>query len=183
MNTVILNGSPRKKGDTMALVEAFCSGLQGQVRIIDAYGAKAAPCIDCRGCFRAPGCVIKDGMQEVYRAVEEADVVALASPLYFSTLTGSLLALCSRFQALYAGRSQGFFEAPLRNARGVLLLTGGGSTKDPACAVRTARIILREVGAPLEKTVYSLHTDQVAAKDDKTALEQCVCCARELTRP
>lgn len=178
MKTVILNGSPRPHGDTMALIEAFGGQLQGHVQVIDAYRTPVSPCIDCRGCFRRAGCVIQDGMQAVYRAVAEADVVALASPLYYSTLTGSLLALCSRFQALYAGRRQGLLPPRGPAAQGVLLLTGGGSTKDPACAVQTARIILREVGAPLAHTVMSLHTDEKAAEDDGEALERARAAAR-----
>lgn len=180
MKTVILNGSPRPTGDTMALVDAFCREIRGQVRIIHTHQTNVSPCIDCRGCFRKPGCVIKDEMQGIYQAVEDADVVVLASPLHFSTLTGSLLALCSRFQALYAGRRQGFLPPREKSAQGVLLLAGGGSTKDPACAARTARIILREVGAPLAHSVMSLHTDATPAREDGEAIRQAAAAARTI---
>ena len=108
MYTLIFNGSPRRAGDTSALIQAFCREIQGQVEQIDAYRSTLSPCVDCRRCAGGGGCVINDGMQEIYEKVEKAQVLALASPLYFSTLTGPLLALCSRFQALYmARRNQG----------------------------------------------------------------------------
>ena len=63
MRTLILNGSPRKNGDTAALVEAFCQELEGEVRMLTPDDG-ILPCSDCRRCKVLPGCSIQDKMQE-----------------------------------------------------------------------------------------------------------------------
>lgn len=173
MRVLVLNGSPRAAGDTAALVEAFCRGLGDacQVEQVFAYRAKVAPCVDCRSCFQQPGCVIQDAMGEIYQKIAAAQVVVLASPLYFSTLTGSLLGLCSRIQALYAGRVRGFF-AQGEPKLGVALLAGGGSTKNPECALKTCRIILREMGAQPGESLCYLATDEAHAWENLDILRQ-----------
>ena len=79
--TLIFNGSPRRAGDTSALIQVFCREIRGQVEQIDAYRSTLSPCVDCRRCAGGGGCVINDGMQEIYEKVEKAQVLVLASPL------------------------------------------------------------------------------------------------------
>ncbi len=177
MKTLILNGSPRPQGDTAALIQAFREGLKGEIWQIDAYRMNVSPCVDCRACMRGGGCRIQDDMEQIYQAAAEADVLAIASPLYFSTLTGPLLSLCSRFQALYAARRRGIV-LPGPEKAGVALLVGGGSTKDPSCALHTAAIILRELGAQVWGQAVSLRADKLPAAQDQAALAE----AREMAR-
>lgn len=37
MKTLILNGSPREQGNTVALIEKIIQNLQGEHRIVNAY--------------------------------------------------------------------------------------------------------------------------------------------------
>ena len=48
MKTLIFNGSPRKKGNTAALIEALSERLGGEIKIVRAYDGEIRPCIDCR---------------------------------------------------------------------------------------------------------------------------------------
>ena len=68
MRTLIFDGSPHRNGDTAAMIEAFCTELGGDVERVRAYElqGKIAACVDCRACWKKPGCAIKDGMQEIY---------------------------------------------------------------------------------------------------------------------
>lgn len=50
MKTLILNGSPRKNGDTAQLLELAKAQLQGTYHVVAAYTADIHPCIDCRHC-------------------------------------------------------------------------------------------------------------------------------------
>ena len=70
MKTLILNGSPRKDGDTVFLINKLLSRLQGEYKIIDCYTADIAPCIDCRCCREKLSCPIRDEMQEIYAYLE-----------------------------------------------------------------------------------------------------------------
>ncbi|MBE5787633.1 MAG: flavodoxin family protein [Clostridiales bacterium] len=171
MRTLIFDGSPRRKGDTAALIAAFAENLSGEYTVIRAYECRhISPCIDCRGCWKHPGCVIRDGMQEVYGLIAESDCIVIASPIYYSGLTGPLLSLLSRLQAVYcAKRFQGvsLIEKP---KTGVILLAGGGNG-GPDPAVQTAKMLLAAMNAQgILPPIMSLNTDQIPAKGDASAL-------------
>lgn len=93
MKTLILNGSPRKNGDTAQLLELAKAQLQGTYHVVSAYTADIHPCIDCRHCQKQFGCIFADEMETVYTYLKDCDRILLASPIYFSELTGSLLAV------------------------------------------------------------------------------------------
>ena len=111
MKTLILNGSPRRLGDTAFLLSVFEDAMAEKCQRVDAYYLDFSPCIDCRGCWKTPGCVIQDGMSEVYRMIEESDNILIASPIYFGQLTGPLISLGSRLQAYYC--AEAFQNRPL----------------------------------------------------------------------
>ena len=89
--TLIFNGSPRRNGDTVSLLRVLTEELTGEYRVVDCYRADISPCIDCRSCRKEKHCVLQDGMQEIYGYIEECDSIVIASPIYYSELTGKLL--------------------------------------------------------------------------------------------
>ena len=103
MKTLILNGSPRPDGDVSALIAALRGSLSGEVMELAPEGISG--CTDCRCCWRQAGCAIEDGMQAVYPFYEACDNLVLASPVWFSTLSGPLLNLAGRLaQPYFAAR-------------------------------------------------------------------------------
>ena len=179
MKTLILNGSPHQNGDTAALLAELKKELGGEFVEIDAYRAKIAPCVDCRACWKKPGCVIKDEMDQVYRAMDDCDAVVVASPIYFSMLTGPLLSLASRLQAIYtAGR---FLKVNLRGRKkaGGVLMAGGGDGSFHK-ALEMAECMLRFMGAASEGYAAALHTDACPAAQDEEALEAVRALARKI---
>lgn len=169
MKTLIINGSPRRNGDTAALVGALRDALSGEVMELSAFYGEISPCIDCRWCNEHLGCVIRDGMDTVY--ADDYDVVAVASPVYMSNLTGPLMNVASRLQPYYAARR--FLNQPieLRKKTGVLLLAGGGDG-NPDDAIRLSKQIFRLLHADFsdKNSVLSMNTDEVPAAQDKLAL-------------
>lgn len=126
MKTLILNGSPRINGDTKSLLKIFCDKMKGEYIIVDAYRDNISPCVDCRYCWKNRGCAIDDAMQEIYDYIQECDNILIASPIYFSELTGKLLDVGSRLQTYFCGR---FFrkEEPIeKSKKGAVILVGGG---------------------------------------------------------
>lgn len=101
MKTLIFNGSPKKNGDTEVLVNELAKKLIGEVKIISCFN-NISPCVDCRFCWSNTGCSINDEMQEVYSYLDDCDNVVLASPIWFSSLSGPLLNLTSRMQTKFA---------------------------------------------------------------------------------
>lgn len=173
MLTLILNGSPHLHGDTASLVSALKESLTGEVAEINAYRARISPCVDCRCCRRQAACPIEDDMQEVYSLIERADNVVIASPVYFSELTGKLLDMASRLQLYYSCRHFAGITIPIkRPKRGAILLAGGGDGA-PDTALTTARRLLRCMGADGGEPMcaLSLRTDSLPASMDAQALE------------
>lgn len=185
MLTLILNGSPRAQGDTAHLIAALREELAGEVEEISAYRARISPCVDCRWCWSHGSCALRDDMQRVYDLLARADNVVIASPVYFSELTGRTLDIASRLQVYYAGKRFAGIAPPLRRPkRGAVLLTGGGDGS-PARALESARMLLRHMGvanADAAPCAASLHTDDVPAREDAAALAAARDIGRMLSR-
>lgn len=102
---VILNGSPRPRGNTAALIEAFTKGAEqagnGVVRF-DVCKMNIHPCLGCCGGGKNPEspCVQKDDMDAIYPHYKDADLVVLASPMYYWSLSGQLKCAFDRLFAV-----------------------------------------------------------------------------------
>lgn len=105
---VILNGSPRRNGNTSVLVKAFTEGATGAGNEVTEFFLGGMEIHGCKGCFgghssRACPCVQKDDMDKIYPAVREAEVVVLASPLYYWNMSGQIRTAIDRLFALEEG--------------------------------------------------------------------------------
>lgn len=105
---VILNGSPRRNGNTSALVKAFTEGAMGAGNEVTEFFLGGMEIHGCKGCFgghssQACPCVQKDDMDKIYPAVREAEVVVLASPLYYWNMSGQIRIAIDRLFALEEG--------------------------------------------------------------------------------
>lgn len=181
MKTLILNGSPRKDGDTVSLIKQMQNYLNGEVNILNSYYDKINPCIDCRFCLTNDGCIHHDVLQDIINDLDSYDNIIIASPLYFSELTGSLLNICSRFQQLFVAKYFRGVKTITTPKKGVLILTGGGNG-GAKTAEKTAKILLKELNAEYIGTVLSHNTDKLCAKDDKVALDKAKEIALELNK-
>lgn len=173
MQTLIFNGSPREDGDTVFLINELKSRLTGAVTVVNTHRSSIAPCCDCRYCWKHPSCRIDDEMQAVYEQIKACDNIVIASPVYFSELTGMLLAVMSRLQAFYAAKRFLGVTPVTKKKRGALLLCGGGDGA-PERAVATAKTLLRLMNAELTSTVCSLNTDVTPSRADEDTLGQIV---------
>ena len=107
-NIVILNGSPRKNGNTSALVKAFTQGAESAGHTVTEFFLGGMDIHGCKGCFgghssRECPCVQQDDMNKIYPAVKDSDVVVLASPLYYWTMSGQIRTALDRLFALEEG--------------------------------------------------------------------------------
>lgn len=105
---VILNGSPHKMGNTSALVQAFTEGAESVGHTVTEFFLDKMDIHGCKGCFGGHSskecpCVQRDDMAQIYPVVKDADVVVLASPLYYWTMSGQLRTALDRLFALEEG--------------------------------------------------------------------------------
>lgn len=181
MKTLILNGSPRKSGDTAAILNELKANLKGEVIEYSSYYDEISPCTDCRYCWANSGCSINDDMQDIYSITDDADNIVLASPLYFAELTGSLLGLVSRYQTYYARDFIRREQVMQKKKNGILILTGGGSGGENH-AEKTAMMIFKTINAEFVGKIHSLNTDILPSAKDENAMEEALKIARMLNR-
>ena len=62
------------------------------------------PCQECGGCYKTGVCVFHDDMRHVYKSIERADSVIIASPVFFGTVTAQLKAMIDRFNCLWIAK-------------------------------------------------------------------------------
>lgn len=102
---IVLNGSPRKNGNTSALVKAFTKGAESVGNNVMEFFLDSMNIHGCKGCFgggkspKSP-CVQKDDMEKIYPVYQEADIVVLATPLYYWTMSGQLKCAFDRLFAV-----------------------------------------------------------------------------------
>ncbi len=99
-NILILAGSPRKNGNTDRLVASFADGARknNMVEIVSVSDYKVNPCIGCNSCFTRDGneCFQNDDMNLIYDKLKAANMVVIASPVYFYGLSAELKAIIDR---------------------------------------------------------------------------------------
>lgn len=97
---LILSGSPRKGGNSDLLCDEFMKGAQesgNNVEKIFLRDKKIAPCNACYYCTESGGkCAIKDDMAEILDKMQAADVIVMASPVYFYSIDAQMKAVIDR---------------------------------------------------------------------------------------
>lgn len=121
MKILVLNGSPRPNGATKEMVNAFVEGAESvghKVDVIDVCKKKIAGCLACEYCHTKGNghCIQQDDMQEVYPLLEEAEMIVLASPIYYHNFTGQLQCAINRFYAL---------DKPKKLKKAALIMSSG----------------------------------------------------------
>lgn len=124
MKILVLNGSPRPHGNTAAMVAAFAKGAQEnghQVDVVNVCQKKIAGCLACEYCHKKDSgherqCVQQDDMQEVYPLLDEAEMIVLASPVYYHSFSGQLQCAINRIYAL---------DKPKHLKKATLILSSG----------------------------------------------------------
>ena len=102
MKILVLNGSPKKKSDTMRLTRAFLEGMdkdkKHEVRIVDVIDMNIAPCRGCFLCWQKKDChcVIDDDQNTILDLYKEADIIIWSFPLYSYAMPSHLKAVLDR---------------------------------------------------------------------------------------
>lgn len=128
---MVLNGSPRPKGNTAALVREFTAGAEQAGNTVTTFLLDTMNINGCKGCFaggKDPDhpCVQRDDMERIYPVYRDCDVVVLASPLYYWTISGQLRVAFDRLVALAEFTAN--FQNPSKDC--VLLMAAAGDGYD-----------------------------------------------------
>jgi len=163
-------GSPRRRGNSDRLLDAFAQGVTSAggdaIRLV-AADAGISPCRGCHRCSTDGRCVVRDGMDDVYRLLDGADAIAVATPVFFATVPTTLKLMLDRCQPYWARRYVLGEPPPARKRPGAALVVGGGG--DPfgtACAVTPIRSVFGVLG------VTSDHVLEVVGPDAPKDIER-----------
>ena len=99
MKVLLLNGSPRKNGNTaMALAEMETIFTQEGVEweTIPVGSMNIRGCAACGGCYQTGKCVFDDGVNEIAQKLADCDGLVVASPVYYASANGTLISALDR---------------------------------------------------------------------------------------
>lgn len=169
MNILVLNGSPHgDRGDSAALTRMVTGRLPGETVSLFLYGMSLSPCLGCGGCRSTQSCVLDadDDMGTVVEKLRWSDVVLLASPLHFTSLSGPLVCCIGRLQRFWNSGGPGG-----KPRRGGLVATGGALYREmfePARRVAAAAFVT--LGVEWRGMATAGDTDRVPVAENPDAL-------------
>jgi len=136
---VAIYGSPRIGGNTAILMDHFLKGIMENARysedtvMIDSLHVKdknISPCRECGNCLKTGECIISDDMQEIYELLIEADFIAVASPVFFTTVSAYLKAVIDRCQRFWVLKYKHNKKIIKKTRGGIFISTSGSGLAD-----------------------------------------------------
>lgn len=99
MKVLAICASPRKGGNSDVLCDQFLKGASekgNEVEKINLSGMNISPCVACYGCTKSHQCVKKDDMAQIQQELIDADVIVLATPVYFYSMDAQMKIMIDR---------------------------------------------------------------------------------------
>lgn len=129
MKIIAVLGSPHKKGNTAVLLEHYLKGVSKSHKKVDLdmvflNKLKIKTCQACNACKKGKNkkCKIKDDMTPLYNKIAVADVIILASPIYWWNISAQMKTFIDRLYAI------DFSAGVLKGKKLVFLTTFGAKT-------------------------------------------------------
>jgi len=105
MRVIGINGSPRKKGNTQALLKvAMESSKIDDVKLIHLVDYEILPCNGCGTCWKTKKCPFDDDLEEVISELVSSDAIIIGSPAYYGTVSAQMKAFIDRSGELLGAR-------------------------------------------------------------------------------
>jgi multimeric flavodoxin WrbA len=157
-------GSPRRHGNSEQLLDALVEGVAaagGEPVKLVVRDAGIGACMGCQGCLEAGVCVRSDGMGDVYRELESADAIAVATPVYFATVPAVLKALLDRCQPYWVRRYVlGEPRPPRRRPGAILIVGGGGDPFGAGCAITPIQSVFGVLSVADDRIIEVIGPDE-----------------------
>ena len=185
MNILGLAASPRKGGNTDILLKSFLEGAAQdgiETEIIHLVDLDISPCMGCETCFEDGQCMIEDDASRVYDKLLLSDMLVLATPVYFYSVSSHAKLLIDRCQCLWARRYKLELRTGSDNGVGVMLSTGGsGGPKMFEGIKLTAKYFFDSLGKKMAGSLTYSNIDRKGSiLEHPNALEEAASLGREL---
>lgn len=130
-SALVLMASPRSNGFTAKLLKNLTDALGNDIlyTVVSISKTDIAPCIDCRACFDGPCPFNDDGFGKLMEQVDKADLLIVATPVYFNHVPAKFKAIFDRLQQLYVKKI--ILKTPVFTQRKAGILISVAGSTDP----------------------------------------------------
>ena len=180
---LVVQGSPRKKGNSIALAEQIAKGAESVGAVAERiylHDKNISPCQACYACQRpdSSGCAIDDEMQPIYKKLIDTDCWIIASPVYWFTMSAQTKLFMDRCFALQAYKKDAF--AGKRIA--IAMSYGDTDAFNSGCvnALRTFQDAFKYAGANLVGMVYGSAEKPGEIKSNQSLMDQAEALGKKL---
>ena len=139
-NVLVISSSPRADGNSDLLCHEFSRGAReagAQVEEVALHDLEIQPCKACYGCWTSQRCALRDDMAALLEKVASADVLCVATPVYFGLPCGQLKVMIDRLLPRWQG---------LSGKDVYLVVTGHDGRRGLEHAVDDLRLVFENLG-------------------------------------
>ena len=176
MKVLVINGSPRAKGNSDLLCDEFIRGVKesgNQVEKVSLREKEVHPCKACYACFKTGSCVQKDDMADILKKAEEADVLVLASPTYFLTMSGQMKVFIDRLLPKWQG---------LGSKQAYVIVTGHDGKQGLKRNAEDLTMTLENLGDHVKQVIWGEHVWQKGEVLGTKAMEEAYRAGQHINR-
>jgi len=149
MKVLGINGSPRIGGNTDILLDKALEGARSkgaETKKIILNTLKFSPCQECSKLRDDGTCIVEDDMRIVYREIEKADAVIVASPIFFGSLSAQTKMMIDRFQCLWRAKYILKMKTPGKKKAGAFISVEASTRED---FFENAKTIVKNLFVPI----------------------------------
>lgn len=165
--------SPRKDGNSEVLVrEVLIAAGDDAAKVLRPNEMKIRGCQACYVCKEKGSCVLKDDMQELYREIEEADIVVFGTPVYMYGVASQFKVVLDRLFA-FLGPAPDFKSSLPKGKKAVLVVSQGyEDAQEYGAHIAQMKEILGVVGFDEVKTLVGSGLNELGEAAERPSLVQ-----------
>ncbi len=165
--------------NTDTLLNKVIEGMKEQdieVEKIELANMHIHSCTACGACEKTGFCIIKDDMNNLYKKFDQSDVVIVASPIYFNSISSITKIMVDRCQMFWS--SKYILNEPSINRnkkrRGLFIATGGSVQKEHQFlgATLVMDLFFKAINTEYTYNLFAQDTDRLLTKDRPKLLQE-----------
>ncbi len=188
MQILGFNGSPRKKGNTSAIIRAILTGAESEgaetveVRLHDLDMKGCQGCLSCR---KKPGvCAQKDELTPYLESMKTCQGIVVGCPIYMYRICGQMKLFVDRCYSLYVSREEGGYDSAVPSGKTYALVVSQGA-ESPDQYQRSVRWLAGMTGSGfgMQEVGRIVHSDSNLnpAEKDQALLDEAFLIGQRLT--
>ncbi len=165
-NVLVISSTPRAGGNSDLLCHAFAAGARETGATVEEVALRdlaIAPCRACYGCWTTQRCVLSDDMPALLDKIAAADVLCVASPVYFALPCAQVKIMIDRLLPLWQG---------LGGKDVHLIVTGHDGRAGLARAAEDLRAVFENLGDRVRGIIWGEHVWQKGEVADTPAMAE-----------